>query len=104
MDEFIEHLHRDADASFPYDVDYMNAVDDIADQLEEIWEREKEKIEAMREVATALANVILTPQMERAAEYGGGMIPDRGWLAWLRQMQEKAKAALNMQNESEVTK
>lgn len=67
-------------------------------------ERLRVQVDAMREVVTALANVILTPQMERDEKYGGGKIPDRGWLAWLRLMQEKAKAALNMQNESEVKK
>lgn len=86
MAEFIEELRKDADAAFPYDVDYMNVVNGIADRVEEVWEREREKADAMREVVIALANVILTPQ----EEYDG-------WLSWVRAMQSKARAALAAQ-------
>lgn len=49
----------------------------------------------LREVVTALAYVILPPREEYPAEYGGGKVPDRdGWLAWIRAMQAKARAAL----------
>lgn len=46
MAEFIEELRKNADAAFPYDVDYMNVVNGIADDLEEVWEREREKADA----------------------------------------------------------
>lgn len=46
MAEFIEDLRKDADAAFPYDVDYMNVVNGIADDLEEVWNREREKTDA----------------------------------------------------------
>ena len=46
MAEFIEDLRKDADVAFPYDVDYMNVVNGIADDLEEVWNREREKADA----------------------------------------------------------
>ena len=49
----------------------------------------------MREVVELLARVILPPQEEYPAEYGGGKVPDEdGWLAWIRQVQSYAKSAL----------
>ena len=41
---------------------------------------------AMRDIVTALANVILPPR---------GKADEDGWLAWVRAMQEKARAALS---------
>lgn len=55
MAEFIEELRKDADAAFPYDVDYMNVVNGIADRVEEVWEREREKTDAMREALEKIA-------------------------------------------------
>lgn len=55
-------------------------------------------VAAMREVVIMLANVILPQQAEYPAEYGGGKVPDKdGWLAWVRAMQIKARAVLDMQ-------
>lgn len=75
-----------------------------ADRFEAAWKRESataEKSSAvgdaakMREIVELLARVILPPQEEYPAEYGGGKVPDEdGWLAWIRQMQVRALAAL----------
>lgn len=57
--------------------------------------REKGNAVKMREVVQLLARVILPPQEEYPAWYGGGKVPDKdGWLAWIRQVQSYAKSAL----------
>lgn len=49
----------------------------------------------LREVVELLARVFLPPKEEYPAEYGGGKVPDDEWLAWLRPMQARARAALS---------
>lgn len=56
IDDFIDHLRKDADAAFPYDVDYMNVVNGIAGELEVVWEREQEKIAGLKEALEKIAH------------------------------------------------
>ena len=62
MAEFIEELRKNADAAFPYDVDYMNVVNGIADDLEEVWNRARERADAMRE---ALVQIVALAKQDQ---------------------------------------
>lgn len=83
---------------------FVELLRDDADRLEAAWKRESATAEnssavgdaaKLREVVDLLARVILPPQEEYPAEYGGGKVPDKdGWLAWIRQAQSYAKSAL----------
>lgn len=73
MAEFIDNLRKDADAAFPYDVDYMNVVNGIADRVEEVWEREREKADAMREALVKVkklfdGRIMWQPEIREAHE------------------------------------